>query len=817
MPTPAAAGVARAVLRRAGVAVLTAAAVLAAAQLTILLPAFGTSVFPVWFPAGVMLYAIGRFGWPAAVGCAAGTVLFNSQLSPWWVAVGIGAGATLSYSLGAVALARAGFRGNVDDLSQARRFALTGVLFAPLVSAVNGPLWLLADGQMAAGDFPRAVALWWGGDAVGVIAVAPALYLVADRFRAVARTVVAVDLASLACVGLLAAAVFLPGSPVADAHLPVAFLTVLALSTISFLRPSAVAVTALLLVAALGLLGTARGAGPFSEYGPRTGAVLIGLFTGTVGVVTLMVVGARGTQARTAATLVATARDYQLLVDGSPTLICRYRADGRVTFANDTLRGFLGSAADTVARLGLTEARQVADADAEVACADAGGHLRWLQWTSRAVGTAADGVAEFQAVGVDVTARRLAEDERRAIERQMFQTAKLESLGVIAGGVAHDFNNILTGVLGNAELAARDLPPDAPAAVYLGRVADAAARAADLNRQLLAYAGKGKFVVREIDANALLAQTVELVRLSLAKKIDVRLERWPRLPAVHGDESQLQQVLMNLILNAGDAIGDRPGTITLRTDVAVVGGSVLTDSSTGRPAKPGRYVTVAVSDTGCGMDAATRARIFEPFFTTKFTGRGLGLAAVQGIIRGHHGALAVDTAVGRGTTFTVFLPEYVPPPPDAPVPAGSPSGEIAADRITPRPNARRNTVLVVDDEDAVRELTAVILGQVGWNVLTAVNGREGVDVFRTHADAIACAVLDLTMPEMDGLEAMAALRAERPRLPVLLCTGYSEDAVPAALTNAPTGLLLKPFRPADLRQALADLFAATAGGPTPLP
>ncbi len=816
MPTPAVAAVTRAVLRRACVAALTAAAVLAAAQLTILLPAFGTSVFPVWFPAGVMLYAIGRFGWPAAVGCAAGTFLFNLQLSPWWVSAGIAGGATLSYSLGAVALARAGFRGEVGDLPQARRLVLYGVLFAPVLSAVNGPFWLVLGGQIAAADGWAAVLLWWGGDAVGVIAVGPALFLVADRLRTVARTFVAVDLACVTAVGLLAAAVFLPGSPVADSHLPVAFLPVLALSTISFLRPSATAATALLLTAVLGVLGTARGAGPFSEYGPQAGAVLIGLFTGTVGVVTLMVIGARGTQARTADTLSGIARDYQLLVDGSPTLICRFRADGRVTFANDTLRAFVGAGAtDTVARLGLPSAGEVADV--EVACADAGGHLRWLRWTSRAAGTPADGVAEFLAVGVDVTARRLAEDERRAIEQQMFQTAKLESLGVIAGGVAHDFNNILTGVLGNAALAALGLPPDSPAAVYMSRVSDAAARAADLNRQLLAYAGKGRFVVREIDANALLAQTVELVRLSLAKKIDVRLERWPRLPAVHGDESQLQQVLMNLIINAGDAIGDRPGTLTLRTDVAVVGGSVLTDPSTGRPAKPGRYVTVAVSDTGCGMDAATRARIFEPFFTTKFTGRGLGLAAVQGIIRGHHGALAVDTAVGRGTTFTVFLPEYVPPPPDAPVPAGSPSGEIAADRITPRPNARRNTVLVVDDEDAVRELTAVVLGQVGWNVLTAVNGREGVDVFRTHADAIACAVLDLTMPEMDGLEAMVAMRAERPRLPVLLCTGYSEDAVPAALTNAPTGLLLKPFRPADLQQALADLFAATAGGSTPLP
>lgn len=793
------AGAARS-LRRLAVAAASCAAVFASAQLTVLQPVFADNVFPVWYPAGVMLYAIGRFGGAAVVGCAMGTFLFNWQLAPWWVAVGIAVGATVSYMLGAAWLKRVGFRGGIDDMPQARQFFLVGVLAAPILSAMNGPLWLMAAGIIPPADGWFAALLWWGGDGVGVIAIAPALYLVPCRAPQAVRTPAqfAVNLAALVAVGVVAAVVFLPGSWVAEQPLPVGYLPVLAICLLSYFLPACVAAMGVFITAVIAGLGTALEAGPFHESGPELGAVLIGLFTGTVGVVTILVLGARGTQLRISAALAAAARDYQLLVDGSPTLICRYRADGRITFANNTLRAFVGPT-DTVARLGFAADRETDSV--EIACADVGGNPRWLQWTSRSVGTAADGIAEFQAVGVDVTTRRQAEEERRVIERQMFQTAKLESLGVIAGGVAHDFNNILTGILGNIDLVAQNLPQDSAAGPYLGRVADAACRAADLNRQLLAYAGMGRFVVRPINLNTLVMQTLELVRHSLPKKVEVRFEQWPRLPDVHGDESQMQQVLMNLIINAGEAIGDRPGMVTLQTAVAE-GVEFLPE---GLPA--GRYVTVGVTDTGCGMNEATRARVYEPFFTTKFTGRGLGLAAVRGIVRGHGGAMTLDTGVGRGTTFTLFLPEFDRQ-------AGHPAAEQSAAGIdqhpTPRPGVRKNTMLVVDDDDAVRELTVAILQQLGWNVLVGANGQAGVELFRDNADTIACAVLDLTMPVMDGLEAMACMRLIRPRLPVLICTGYTEESVPSVPSAAPTAILLKPFRPAQLEAALAELFAAPA-------
>jgi len=817
MPTTSAAGVFARSPRWTGVArvVAVAVGVWAAGQATLSLPTFGTSVYPVWLPAAVMLFALYR--WPTAGtfgGVAVGVGLVNAQVMPILPAMGVCAGTAVGYAVAAVLLRRWGLLGGLTDTASARRFLLACAA-APAVSAVNGPLWMAATGEFRWPAVGPAVLQWWLGDAVGVLVLGPVLFLVGVGGACPPKTRREFGVAGG---GVLAAAavaglVFVPVSPVAAAHLPLAFLPVLLLCTVSFQTGPCAAAVALVAVVGVAVAGCGAGGGPFVPFDSTTAAVLLCLYTGAAGIVTVLVIGARGSLARTAADLATAAREYRLLVDGSPTLICRFRADGALTFANDTLREFVGPA-ETVARLGLTADREMAEI--ELACQDLGGRTRWFQWTSRAIGTAADGATEYQAVGVDVTARRAAEEQRRAIERQMFQSAKLESLGVIAGGVAHDFNNILTGVLGNVELAAHELPPGSPAAVYLERAADAAVRAADLNHQLLAYAGKGKFLVRPIDANELLAQTVELVRLSVPKKVEVRLPPSAPLPLVIGDESQLQQVLMNLIINAGDAIGDRPGVITLRTAVADIDAAALTDSSTGRPAKPGRYVTVQVSDTGSGMDAATKAKIFEPFFTTKFTGRGLGLAAVQGIIRGHGGALAVETEFGHGTTFTVFLPEHIPPlaadPPD-----GTPAEEISVDRIAPRANARRNTVLVVDDEDSVRELTAVILRQIGWNVLTAANGRLGVDVFRTHSDAIACAILDLTMPEMDGMEAMSALRMERPRLPVLLCTGYAEDAVTTTATAAPTGVLLKPFRPADLRQALAELFDATAGGTTPLP
>ena len=269
--------------------------------------------------------------------------------------------------------------------------------------------------------------------------------------------------------------------------------------------------------------------------------------------------------------------------------------------------------------------------------------------------TTADGQNEFQAVGIDLTERRQAESERAAIEREIQDAQRLEALGVLAGGVAHDFNNLLAGILGHAELAIAALPGGHAARDHLATVLSGIAQAGALTRQLLAYSGKGRFLLRSLDLNDLIAQITELLRLTLPKKVQLELSLIEDLPLVTGDDGQLRQVLMNLIINAGEAIGDKPGTVTVTTAVHelqmdAVSGGVYS------PSAPGRFVELIVSDTGCGMDEATRAKLFDPFFTTKFAGRGLGLSAVLGIIRGHGGGIRVESQTGVGTRFIVLLP-----------------------------------------------------------------------------------------------------------------------------------------------------------------
>jgi PAS domain S-box-containing protein len=262
----------------------------------------------------------------------------------------------------------------------------------------------------------------------------------------------------------------------------------------------------------------------------------------------------------------------------------------------------------------------------------------------------------LQGAFIDITDRKRAEDERRQLEAQMQRAQKLESLGVLAGGIAHDFNNLLTGILGHASLALMDLPPDAPACHSLQQIELAARRAADLTRQLLAYSGKGRFLLAPVDLSMIIEETTALLRTVVSKKATLHFDFAPQLPTVIADPAQIRQLVMNLLTNASEALGDGPGAITIRT-----GREFATRASLAAPHVPadipeGEYIFLEVTDTGAGMDAPTLERIFDPFFTTKFTGRGLGLAAVLGIVRGHRGAIKVASEAGRGTTFKVLLP-----------------------------------------------------------------------------------------------------------------------------------------------------------------
>jgi PAS domain S-box-containing protein len=429
------------------------------------------------------------------------------------------------------------------------------------------------------------------------------------------------------------------------------------------------------------------------------------------------------------------------------------------------------------------------------------GEIRWVHEEAD-VTSGADGSRRFVGVCRDITDRVRAEDERRSLEATLLQAQKLESLGILTGGIAHDFNNLLVGILGNASLALLDLPPDAPARRAVERIETSSLRAADLVKQMLAYSGKAALQFERVDVSALVREMGDLLTTAITKKASLRYELSDTLPPVEADPTQLRQIVMNLITNASDAIDDRGGTIRIATGVLDIDRGLATTLLAGFDAAPGPYVRIEVSDSGVGMDRATQSRMFDPFFSTKFAGRGLGLAAVQGIVRSHGGAVRVESAPGAGTSFVVLLPCATGSM--ARIPGIEPSRAALT-------NLFSGTALLVDDEDGVRQAIGRMLERFGFSVLQASGGVDGLAMHETHRASIVLVVLDLTMPDMSGADVFVQLRARDATLPVLLASGYgpAEAADPLGADQF-SAFLQKPFRP----QALADTVATLLKVPT---
>jgi two-component system, cell cycle sensor histidine kinase and response regulator CckA len=413
----------------------------------------------------------------------------------------------------------------------------------------------------------------------------------------------------------------------------------------------------------------------------------------------------------------------------------------------------------------------------------------------------------YRGIDRDITERKKAEEERQKFEQQMQQTQKLESLGVMAGGIAHDFNNILYAIFGNAELAMDAMPKEAAGREHLDEIRTAAKRASELTDQMLAYSGKGALAIVKMDLSHLIGEMAHLLEVSHTKKAIVKYRFDENLPAVSGDPSQLRQVVMNLITNASEAVGDEGGIITVTTGVADASQEYLAATYVNGELSAGPYVYLEVADTGCGMDEETQRRMFEPFFTTKFTGRGLGMAAVLGIMNAHKGAIKIDSELGRGTTIRVLFPALDEP-------AKPPAEEVPQEDDW----RGRGTVLVVDDERQVRLLQQLVLEQRGFTVLTAEDGNQAVEVFRDNKDDITCVLLDLTMPHMGGEETYAEMHRIRDDVPVLLVSGYSEKELKERVEDFGfAGFLKKPVQSRDLLdkvRAVLKPLATTRGTET---
>jgi PAS domain S-box-containing protein len=404
----------------------------------------------------------------------------------------------------------------------------------------------------------------------------------------------------------------------------------------------------------------------------------------------------------------------------------------------------------------------------------------------------------------DITELKNIEAERLEMERRLLHSQKLESLGVLAGGIAHDFNNLLAVILGNLDLTQLKIPPDSPAHRNIKGALNACQRAEKLIGQMLDYAGKGLFLLRDTNLNDIVHENAALFRSSIARNIELTISTALDLFPIKADHEQIQQVIMNLIINAAEAIDTGHGIITISTGLLDCDDGYLSRSRVEEKPPPGRFVYLEVSDTGCGMDEETQMRLFEPFYTTKFMGRGLGMSAVLGIVRVHGGAILMESEAGRGTIFRVLFPAI--------------GGADAQQRMITAPSAESGMfgaisgkILVVDDENDVRNLCMEIVEYLGFQAIGAADGNEALQIFREHACEIDLVILDMTMPNMDGVNAFHGLRRIRPDVKVIISSGYSEKDVSSHFTgDRPSEFIQKPFKVEELQTEIRRLMNPAA-------
>ncbi|MFQ5518389.1 MAG: response regulator, partial [Mariprofundus sp.] len=398
-------------------------------------------------------------------------------------------------------------------------------------------------------------------------------------------------------------------------------------------------------------------------------------------------------------------------------------------------------------------------------------------------------ITGFSAVQRDVT-------EHRRMQEKLQHTDRVDSLGVLAGGIAHDFNNLLTAILGNAALALRKLDATSPALKYLSSIENASHSAADLCKQMLAYSGKGKFVVKPVNISELVENMGKLIDVSLAKNVVLKYHLSEHLPLINADVAQMQQIVLNLITNASEAIEGKSGVISIATGAMQVDADYLNGCIGSGTIEPGRYISLEISDTGCGMDAETQKKIFDAFFTTKFTGRGLGMSAMLGIVKGHQGALRIYSEPGDGTTIKIIFPIS-----DEQVARAEPLRDTAPKWVF------SGTALVIDDEETVREVASVMLEEVGFEVITANDGVEGVEIFSQNRDKVELILLDMTMPKMGGEACFSELRRIQPDVKVILSSGYNEqDATSRFAGKGLAGFIQKPYAPEALVEKLQEIL-----------
>jgi PAS domain S-box-containing protein len=494
---------------------------------------------------------------------------------------------------------------------------------------------------------------------------------------------------------------------------------------------------------------------------------------------------------------------YRTLTEAIPQLVWTADSEGRILFSNQRLQDYSGRRGDEVWPLEsflhpddvagfrdrwseAVRAHRAFESEVRL-LRTADQSFRWHLLRAVPVNAAEEGSIEWFGTFTDL------EDQKQA-EEALRQRQKLDSIGLLAGGVAHDFNNLLVGIMGGASFALDTLGENHPARSMLEIVVRSSERAAHLTQQLLAYAGKGKTFVEPVSIPRIIHDTCELVRASVPKSVRILDKTEDDVPMIETNTGQMQQIVMNLVINASEAIGEEPGNVTVTASREYIEGGD-TANILGYPISRGEYVRIEVSDTGHGMDENTRKQIFDPFFTTKFTGRGLGLAAVHGIVRSINGAIDVQSTPGNGSLFRVLLPVRKPH-------AESSAHAIASD---PLPGT---VVLVVDDEEVVRTTARTALERGGHQVLGASSGQEALRIFRENAGRIGLILLDLNMPGMSGTETLEKLRGISADVPVAILSGYSEDEISERFSDLQVlKYIQKPFTAASLADCVQSVLS----------
>jgi PAS domain S-box-containing protein len=703
----------------------------------------------------------------------------------------------------------------LEKMSHALGFSLA-LLIVSLPMACVGSAILQAVHLLQPSGFGRSVFHWWLGDTAGILSLLPVLLInVAPLFGAAPaparprqrsrREWLVILGETAALVGSLLLIYLCP--PIRESHVPY----------LSFVPLTWIALRHGLPGAALAIFGVNVGSVFVLKLTHAPESVLVSYLLFDFATTAMgLALGAMVTRREHAE--IEKKRLLEIL-EATPDFVTSLALDGSVLYANTAIRELNGDrtrdgdatlrtlyppwAAKAVLEQGIPAALRTGRWSSESALIDARGREVPVSQVIVPHRESFGSPTAVFTVARDITDQKKAEALRLESERKMLAAQKLESLGVLAGGVAHDFNNLLTTMLGNANLARLGLPDESPAHRNLQQIEHAALRAAELCQQMLAYSGKGQFEIKRVDLSSLVSDTAHLLQVSIPKKATLRFELSPTLPPVRADATQLRQIVMNLVLNAADAIGERAGCIHVATGMMHADEAWLREGNVMPPPPAGNYVYVEVTDDGRGMSAETKARIFEPFFTTKFTGHGLGLPAVLGIVRSHGGTLRVHSEPEQGARFRVLLP------------AADGEAARATSASTP-PHLWRGSghILVVDDEETVRIVTARVLEGAGFTVELAADGSEAVRRFTAQPAAYRAVVLDLLMPVLDGEHVLAEMRRQRADLPALLMSGYSGRGGIAGSERAPTVFLPKPFQRETLLRTLHGLLESSPHGHT---